>query len=996
MPRAASRKDVFVAGQIDQEARGDRFKALYLAGVATATNYRILNGRGIRRRPGCWRRLAITNGQSVGCEFTTDSGGIYKLIFSNTKLDVIQTDGLSQVIAQTLTGQPWTTEILDDLCFTEVDNAMVVTHTSFWPRSIAVDASGVWTVTSFAFASAPGSATAQPYWDYQTEGVTLAPSALTGSGITLTASAAHFVAGHVGTIFRYHGREAEIQTVAANGLTATADVLQDLPPTVTVILTDSRGFLVDGSVQGLDSTAKGVITARTALAGSGATFAAVPNGSSLWDGGASPGNVTISAGGTGYVSGLVSVAAHYMLRGVQNTIVATTVTVAAGAITAVVFPATEEGFKPWAADVTFTLADTQLTIAMKDGLTGFVKGEYLVSAEGNSKSIIGVGPTNTTPAAVLDWDEQAFSSVRGYPGSACFHRKRLYLLNWRDVPRAFTGSAAGFPDYFRIGTDDGDAFLELLPDFKGQRGLHMMSGDQGLILTDKAAYFLPEFGQNVVTPSTVEFKLIAPTGASSIKPVGTEQGFMYVEAGTKRIIGLIATGQVQIPWEAADISAYWTELMTGPRALAADLGITDRPERYSYVVQDDGSVAVMRAEPVGSDVPLGWTTWSLDDASVRSMFAAEGSLWAIAEHTDGTWLLVEFDNEIYLDLAEQFGWVSSSTGTAIEAVATGGNFGNQPANDGVEVISDNAADTTQTFTIIGTTNGGNTVVVETGTLNGTTQVATTKADWGVILAVKLSAAAAGTVTVREASGNATITTIAAGSTSAGVTAVSPVADQDALDVPPTVVAAGASTKVVGIQYTEAFGTDVRYQAATLTGTTAVAFPYAANLVTEVYNGDVATATAITVKVGTPSLTNYASAEVEVMSEGHWRHGEFTVTAGGVIDLDTLPEGEYVAGFDMTTRLTFLAPTVEHPAYEDGRRHSIPVAHIKVDDASTYSVNGVLNSAYRAGENTDAAPTLRTETKRWGIMGRGETLAPDITQTIPSPLTVLGAQLRVHF
>jgi hypothetical protein len=87
----------------------------------------------------------------------------------------------------------------------------------------------------------------------------------------------------------------------------------------------------------------------------------------------------------------------------------------------------------------------------------------------------------------------------------------------------------------------------------------------------------------------------------------------------------------------------------------------------------------------------------------------------------------------------------------------GSAFTNQPANDGIEVVSDSALDITQTVTIIGTTTGTDTVVVETVTLTGTTAVSTVKTNWGIVLAVKKSAVTAGTVTVREASANATIT-----------------------------------------------------------------------------------------------------------------------------------------------------------------------------------------------------------------------------------------------
>lgn len=188
-----------------------------------------------------------------------------------------------------------------------------------------------------------------------------------------------------------------------------------------------------------------------------------------------------------------------------------------------------------------------------------------------------------------------------------------------------------------------------------------------------------------------------------------------------------------------------------------------------------------------------------------------------------------------------------TSGETIKAVSAGGNFGNQPANDAVEVASSSSADTTQTVTIIGTTNGGNTVVVQTVALNGTTAVASAKTDWGEVLAVKLSAACAGTVTIREASGDLAITTITTGNLSAGVQTVTEV-DQGAFNVAPVAAAGGSSVKKLGVQYVTAAGATA-YQALTLTGTSDAAFPTAALLVTEVYVGDVATATATTVKVG---------------------------------------------------------------------------------------------------------------------------------------------------
>lgn len=186
-------------------------------------------------------------------------------------------------------------------------------------------------------------------------------------------------------------------------------------------------------------------------------------------------------------------------------------------------------------------------------------------------------------------------------------------------------------------------------------------------------------------------------------------------------------------------------------------------------------------------------------------------------------------------------------GDEIHETAAAGNFGNQPTNDGIEVVSSSASDTTQTLTLYGTTTGTDTVVKETVTVNGTTQVSTTKTDWGQLLGAELSAACVGTITIREASANATITTIAPASLSAGVEAVTS-ANQQAYNVAPTIVAGGASTKQVGLIGTDSDGTE-QLDSQALNGATAVTMNQTFLRVTKVLQGDVATGTTVTVNVG---------------------------------------------------------------------------------------------------------------------------------------------------
>lgn len=94
-------------------------------------------------------------------------------------------------------------------------------------------------------------------------------------------------------------------------------------------------------------------------------------------------------------------------------------------------------------------------------------------------------------------------------------------------------------------------------------------------------------------------------------------------------------------------------------------------------------------------------------------------------------------------------------------------FSNQPDGDAVEVVSNNAADT-GLCTILGTNKTTGAFKHETVTLTGTSAAATTETDWGSVYGIflgdiygKNTKAAVGTITVREASGDQAITTIAA-------------------------------------------------------------------------------------------------------------------------------------------------------------------------------------------------------------------------------------------
>ena len=92
------------------------------------------------------------------------------------------------------------------------------------------------------------------------------------------------------------------------------------------------------------------------------------------------------------------------------------------------------------------------------------------------------------------------------------------------------------------------------------------------------------------------------------------------------------------------------------------------------------------------------------------------------------------------------------------------NFTNQPANDGLEFLSSDADDTSKEILFIGVDTGGTVryEAKETHAGDARTAVATTRTDWAELYEVHVPAGMIGALTVREASGKATITTVPAG------------------------------------------------------------------------------------------------------------------------------------------------------------------------------------------------------------------------------------------
>lgn len=168
----------------------------YKNGTKKLRNFRMLSQGGIRRRGGFRYLQTLTNTDYQSEAYIYDEDEAYILLFSNTKLEVIDITAPT-VITQTITSCPWTTAMIGELKVSQSGDTMVVVHPDMAMQKLTRTAVDTFARTDYAFDTADGYIH-QPYYKFADPAVTLDPANTSTSNQTITASAAIFSSAWVG------------------------------------------------------------------------------------------------------------------------------------------------------------------------------------------------------------------------------------------------------------------------------------------------------------------------------------------------------------------------------------------------------------------------------------------------------------------------------------------------------------------------------------------------------------------------------------------------------------------------------------------------------------------------------------------------------------------------------------------------------------------------------------------------------------------------------
>lgn len=300
---------------------------------------------------------------------------------------------------------------------------------------------------------------------------------------------------------------------------------------------------------------------------------------------------------------------------------------------------------PSATTGTITLtASTPVFVAGHAGTRYRIGGKEVLITLINSPTVATATVTQTLAAttATIDWAEQAFSSVRGYPVTVAFHQDRLVIGGSRDLPNRLWFSKSGDLFNFDLGTgldDESIEFAILSDQVNAIRGI--FSGRHLQVFTSGAEWMVTG---DPLTPETVQLNRQTRVGSRVdryISPVTIDGATMFVARNGKEIREFLYT-DVEQAYQATDLALVSRHILGVP--VDQDF---DALRRLLFIVREDGKFATLtiyRAEQVAA--------WTLHETQgqVKSVSVVGDDVYMLIERF-GDYFIEVFDESLRLDSA---------------------------------------------------------------------------------------------------------------------------------------------------------------------------------------------------------------------------------------------------------------------------------------------------------------------------------------------------------
>jgi hypothetical protein len=284
------------------------------------------------------------------------------------------------------------------------------------------------------------------------------------------------------------------------------------------------------------------------------------------------------------------------------------------------------------------------------------------------------GTVNTVQAlggttATADWNECAWSSIKGFPRDVKFFEQRLYYCSTTTKPITAWGSVPEEYENFQMGSNDDDAVSYTIGSETVDQ-LNWMYPTTQLVLGTQGGVFTMTGGTNGITPTSINVPQQNEDGASPVSPVRIGS-FVYFLSRSGDMLGQLTYSLNTDTQDTKNMNYISDHVLTGG---VAYMDLQGYPNKVLWTVRNDGVMPTFTRD-IEQDVKA-WTRQVIagTNAKVESVCAipngSEDQVWVTVSRTinGSTRRYVEFFESTKVARQQDLFYVDS--GLTYDGVAT--------------------------------------------------------------------------------------------------------------------------------------------------------------------------------------------------------------------------------------------------------------------------------------------------------------------------------------
>ncbi len=235
-------------------------------------------------------------------------------------------------------------------------------------------------------------------------------------------------------------------------------------------------------------------------------------------------------------------------------------------------------------------------------------------------------------SATTRWEEGAWSAVRGYPRAVTFHESRLWFAGTDNRPQTIWGSIIDDYYNFRIGTD-ADYALSLTLAADNANGILWLVSQESLVIgTTGSEWVLGARGSDqALTPSTATAKRNTNYGSAAIQARAVHDSTLFIQR-TGRKVREFSYSFEKDGFSAQDLTLLAEHITAGT---ILQISVQNNPETVLYCVTGEGDLIGLTYER-GQNVS-GWfrynTSGDIESVAIVTGEGEDDEVWVSVKRT---------------------------------------------------------------------------------------------------------------------------------------------------------------------------------------------------------------------------------------------------------------------------------------------------------------------------------------------------------------------------